>query len=83
MINGSEHWPNLDTFLRRGAAGLGWLLKGLDYNTAAAVFSPRRDYELLTQAFQSADSAVKFFFDGYRIGFVLLDDQPFGSVYAI
>ncbi len=83
MVNGSEHWPGLDIFLRRGAAGLGWLLKGLGYDTAAAVFSPRRDYELLTQAFQSADRAVKSFFDGYRNNFALLGDEPFGSVYAI
>lgn len=82
IVNGSEHWPGLDTFLRRGATGLGWLIKGLGYNAAAAVFSPRRNYDLLTQALQAADQAAKNFFDGYRIGFALLDDQPFGSVYA-
>lgn len=82
IVNGSEHWTGLDTFLRRGAAGLGWLIKSLGYDTAGAVLSPSRDYDLLAQAFRSVDEIVKRFFDGYRLDFALLDDQPFGSVYA-
>ncbi|MEK7078035.1 MAG: zinc dependent phospholipase C family protein, partial [Patescibacteria group bacterium] len=83
LAGGSAYWHNYtNTPLRRAAAGLGWLLKGLGYETAGAILSPRRDYDLLTQAVQSADIAVKHFFDGYRIDFALLNDQPFGSVYA-